>query len=45
MNDRMSTPWGEYALARFPEDPREQLRAWDAADTYLLRHLAESGTP
>ncbi|MFI6492375.1 methyltransferase [Streptomyces sp. NPDC050564] len=41
----MSTPWGEYALARFPEDPREQLRAWDAADTYLLRHLAESGTP
>ncbi|WP_406327880.1 methyltransferase [Streptomyces sp. NBC_00203] len=45
MNDRMSTPWGEYELARFPEDPREQLRAWDAADTYLLRHLAESGTP
>jgi len=45
MNDRMSTPWGEYALARFPEDPRDRLRAWDAADTYLLRHLAESGTP
>ncbi|MEU8977311.1 methyltransferase [Streptomyces sp. NPDC058467] len=44
MNDRMSTPWGEYTLARFPEEPREQLRAWDAADTYLLRHLAESGT-
>ena len=45
MTDRMTTPWGEYALARFPEDPRDQLRAWDAADTYLLRHLAESGTP
>jgi 16S rRNA (guanine1207-N2)-methyltransferase len=45
MNDRMTTPWGEYALARFPENPRDQLRAWDAADTYLLRHLAESGTP
>ncbi|MEU9206397.1 methyltransferase [Streptomyces sp. NPDC048415] len=45
MNDRMTTPWGEYALARFPEDPRDRLRAWDAADTYLLRHLAESGTP
>ncbi|MFD4545055.1 methyltransferase [Streptomyces sp. NPDC058251] len=44
MNDRMSTPWGEYTLARFPEEPREQLRAWDAADTYLLRHLAESRT-
>ncbi|MFE6488385.1 methyltransferase [Streptomyces sp. NPDC088747] len=41
----MTTPWGEYALARFPEDARDQLRAWDAADTYLLRHLAESGTP
>ncbi|MFF4353445.1 methyltransferase [Streptomyces sp. NPDC001530] len=41
----MTTPWGEYTLARFPENPREQLRAWDAADTYLLRHLAESGTP
>lgn len=45
MNDRMTAPWAEYALARFPEDPRDQLRAWDAADTYLLRHLAESGTP
>lgn len=44
MNDRMTTPWAEYALTRFPEDPRDQLRAWDAADTYLLRHLAESGT-
>ncbi|WP_405884841.1 methyltransferase [Streptomyces sp. NBC_01384] len=40
----MTAPWAEYALARFPEDPRDRLRAWDAADTYLLRHLAESGT-
>lgn len=39
----LSTPWAEYALARFPEDPRDRLRAWDAADEYLLRHLAESG--
>jgi 16S rRNA (guanine1207-N2)-methyltransferase len=45
MNDRMTAPWAEYALARFPEDPRDRLRAWDAADSYLLRHLAESGTP
>ncbi|MFI1728057.1 methyltransferase [Streptomyces acidicola] len=45
MNDRMTTPWAEYELARFPEDPRDRLRAWDAADAYLLRHLAESGTP
>ncbi|WP_328957614.1 methyltransferase [Kitasatospora purpeofusca] len=34
------TPWGDLVLTRFPEDPRERLRAWDAADEYLLRHLA-----
>ncbi|MFB9463892.1 methyltransferase [Streptomyces cinereospinus] len=37
----MTTPWGELALARFPEDPRDRLRAWDASDEYLLRHLAD----
>ncbi len=41
MNDRMTTPWGEPALSRFPVDPRDRLRAWDASDEYLLRHLAE----
>ncbi|MEU6403411.1 methyltransferase [Streptomyces sp. NPDC046985] len=40
----MTTPWGEHALARFPEDPRDRLRAWDASDAYLLRHLAEEAT-
>lgn len=45
MNDRMTTPWGEVALARHPEDPRDRLRAWDASDAYLLRHLAERGVP
>ncbi|GAA3047398.1 methyltransferase [Streptomyces glomeratus] len=45
MNDRMTTPWGAYTLTRFPEDPRDRLRAWDASDAYLLRHLAASGTP
>ncbi|GAA0944646.1 methyltransferase [Nonomuraea longicatena] len=29
-------------LTRYPEDPRDPLRAWDAADAYLLRHV---GTP
>ncbi|MFG2822822.1 methyltransferase [Kitasatospora sp. NPDC048365] len=38
--NRFATPWGELALARFPEDPRDQLRAWDASDEYLLRYLA-----
>ncbi|MEU1373715.1 methyltransferase [Streptomyces triculaminicus] len=36
----LTTPFGEIALTRFPEDPRDQLRAWDAADEYLLAHLA-----
>ncbi|NUW44876.1 methyltransferase [Nonomuraea rhodomycinica] len=37
--NHLSTSRGEFALTRFPEDPRDQLRAWDAADEYLLRHL------
>jgi 16S rRNA (guanine1207-N2)-methyltransferase len=41
MDDRMTTPFGAFALTRFPEDPRDRLRAWDASDAYLLRHLAE----
>ncbi|MCX4703025.1 methyltransferase [Streptomyces sp. NBC_01373] len=45
MNDRMTTPWGELALSRFPEDPRERLRAWDACDEYLLRYLADQDVP
>lgn len=43
MDDRMTTPWGALALTRFPEDPRDLLRAWDASDEYLLRHLAAEG--
>ncbi|MFR0354486.1 methyltransferase [Streptomyces sediminimaris] len=41
----MTTPWGEFALTRFPEDPRDRLRAWDASDEYLLRHLAAQDVP
>ncbi len=39
MSDRMTTAWGEFELSRFPEDPRDRLRAWDASDAYLLRYL------
>ncbi|MCC3779822.1 methyltransferase [Streptomyces sp. UNOB3_S3] len=42
--NRFTTPHGEYELTRFPEDPRDTLRAWDSADEYLLQHLAEAGT-
>ncbi|MGI5400439.1 methyltransferase [Streptomyces sp. CA-135486] len=37
--NRLTTSWGAFDLARFPEDPRDTLRAWDAADEYLLRQL------
>jgi 16S rRNA (guanine1207-N2)-methyltransferase len=39
----LTTSRGELRLARFPEDPRDRLRAWDAADAYLLRHLEGVG--
>ncbi|MFI6643207.1 methyltransferase [Streptomyces sp. NPDC050504] len=42
--NRLTTSAGEHTLTRFPEDPRDQLRAWDASDEYLLRQLAEDGT-
>ncbi|MGW0562402.1 methyltransferase [Streptomyces sp. NPDC003016] len=41
--NHLTTSLGEYDLVRFPEDPRDRLRAWDAADEYLLRHLGGTG--
>jgi 16S rRNA (guanine1207-N2)-methyltransferase len=38
--NRLTTSTGDFDLTRFPEDPRDSLRAWDAADEYLLRHVA-----
>ncbi|MGW5735985.1 MULTISPECIES: methyltransferase [Streptomyces] len=43
--NRLITSWGAYDLTRFPEDPRDPLRAWSAADAYLLRHLAGEADP
>ncbi len=40
--DRLfATPSGTFELLRHPHRPRSTLRAWDAADAYVLRHLAE----
>ncbi|WUS95465.1 methyltransferase [Streptomyces sp. NBC_00708] len=39
--NRLTTSEAGYDLARFPEDPRDPFRAWDAADAYLLQHLQE----
>ncbi|MFI8003231.1 methyltransferase [Streptomyces sp. NPDC086010] len=41
--NRLTTSQGEFELARFPENPRDPLRAWDAADEYLLRRLDGDG--
>mgnify|MGYP000020375478 CR=1 FL=1 len=35
------TPLGEFTLNRYPVQKDEQLRAWDAADEYLLSQLHE----
>ncbi|MCX5414747.1 methyltransferase [Streptomyces sp. NBC_00059] len=45
--NRLTTSQGEFDLARFPENPRDPLRAWDAADEYLLNRLdgAEGSEP
>ncbi|MCG8426357.1 MAG: methyltransferase [Chromatiales bacterium] len=42
-DSHFSTPYGCYQLHRYPRRKREQLRAWDAADEYLLNHLNEAG--
>lgn len=36
---------GEFKLHRLPKRPLELLRAWDAADEYLLNYLAEDLKP
>ncbi|MCK9394874.1 MAG: methyltransferase [Methylobacter sp.] len=41
MSNRLTVAQGEFELNRLPKRPRELLRAWDAADEYLLNTLAE----
>jgi len=36
-----NVPQGEYNLLRYPVRKKDNLRAWDAADEYLLNFLAE----
>lgn len=40
--EKFSVPQGEFYLSRYPATKNDPLRAWDAADEYLLRHLSES---
>jgi len=43
--ETLSVPQGIFPLQRYPRQEREPLRAWDAADEYLLQHLFEEGLP
>ena len=41
----LAVPQGAFALARYPQRANDPLRAWDAADEYLLHHLHAAGLP
>lgn len=43
MTETMEVPQGSFALARPDGGGRSPLRAWDAADELVLRHLADVG--
>ena len=40
----LKAPQGEFRLARYPNRKKELLRAWDAADEYLLNYFHEKIT-
>lgn len=40
--EQLSIPQGTFQLSRFPIRKKESLRAWDAADEFILNHLHDS---
>ena len=38
----LNSPLGRFTLNRFPARKKEKLRAWDAADEYVLQYLVEN---
>lgn len=40
--NQLTSPFGTVQLERLPRDSSHTLRAWDAADEYLLQHLHEN---
>lgn len=40
---RMNVPQGSFDLRRYPDREQSTLRAWDAADEYLLEHYHSTG--
>ncbi len=45
LESEMKSSFGSYKLRRYPLRKKERLRAWDAADEYVLNHLAENKLP
>lgn len=45
METVLESPQGRFQLQRLPQRKNEVLRAWDAADEYLLHYLATEDTP
>ncbi len=43
--ETLQSPFGELQLSRWPQRKNDVLRAWDAADEYLLEYLAEQKLP
>jgi len=37
--NNFDSPFGQFSLSRYPRRKNEQLRAWDAADEYLLNQI------
>lgn len=45
MTETLTVPQGQFSLIRLPERRNELLRAWDAADEYLLNAIAAYDLP
>jgi len=43
METLLNVPQGTFEIQRLPYRKNEQLRAWDAADEYLLQYLSDQG--
>lgn len=42
--ETLNVPQGEFQLSRYPVRKDEKLRAWDAADEYLLNYFSENNS-
>lgn len=45
MTEKFCTPRGEFTLQRLPKENHDSLRAWDAADEYVLQHVENLNLP